>query len=41
MTSPMIWDDRILGDRDLQPFLVKDEGFRARAHALLAQQLET
>jgi uncharacterized protein DUF4922 len=41
MTLPMIWEDRILGDGDLQPFLAKDEGFRARAHALLAQQLET
>jgi uncharacterized protein DUF4922 len=42
MTWPMTWEDRILGEGDLQPFLAKDDvSFRARAHALLAQQLET
>jgi uncharacterized protein DUF4922 len=41
MTSPITWENRILGDDELQPYLAKAEGMRARTHALLAQQLET
>lgn len=34
----MTWEDRILSDAELEPFLSRDHSFRARARGLLMQQ---